>query len=73
MNKISKEEASKLFELFKTAQTTPVISLTGRPEDDWSKCAWDKVGTFQQLLGKKYHYNWESCAINRETGEIVKI
>ncbi len=71
MNKISKEEASKLFELFKTAQDTPVILLFGK--HNLSADAWDRVREHQQELGKKYNYDWESCAINRETGEIVKI
>jgi len=67
---ISEEEYKMLIGLYNNAQNTPVISLTGKPEDSWSKHAWDDVREFQKKLGAKYGYNWEQFAIN-EKREVV--
>ena len=55
MNKISKEEASKLFELFKTAQDTHGTLLFGK--HNLSTDAWDRVSENQQEPGKKNNYD----------------
>jgi len=69
---LSESDLKKLLELYNTARTTPVISLTGKAEDDWSKLAWDSVREFQQELGKKYDYDWEKTGIDGK-GEIKPI
>lgn len=70
--KLTEEEAGKLLDLYQKARTTPVISLTGKFEDDWSKLAWDRVRNFQIELAKKHGYDWEKVMISG-TGEVFPI
>jgi len=68
---ISEKDLKKLLELYKTAQTTPVITFSVN-EPSFADKAWDNVREFQQELGKKYAYDWEKVAINGK-GEIIQI
>jgi len=68
---VSKEDLDKLLGLYNTAQNTPVITMSV-DQPSFADQAWDIVRKFQQELGKKYDYNWETNAINGQ-GEIIPI
>ena len=73
LKSISQEDYEKLLELYKSAQTTPMIKFSSDPnEKDQATLAYDKVREFQQELGKKYNYDWEKHAINGE-GEVIPV
>ena len=69
---ISKEDLDKLLDLYIKAQNTPVISFTGKANDDWSIQAWTKVRDFQKELGGKYNYDWKNYAVNGK-GKLIKV
>jgi hypothetical protein len=55
---IDKHDYKELLELYKTAQTVPMIKMTSDPmEKDLSTQAWDKVREKMDDLGRKYNYN----------------
>lgn len=69
---LSEEDRKELVELYRKAQTTPVIALS--TEDmmagrTWSAMAWDKVRERMKELGKKYGYD-PTSPIDPETGEV---
>lgn len=71
---ISKDDCAKLAELYHTAQTTPVIALTGAAilsGNDWASQAWRRVSDFQEELGKKYKFDHTIHAINVKTGQVM--
>ena len=73
--KITEEENNKLQELYKTAQTTPVIApsvqagLEGR---DLATLAWNDVRDYMDALAKKYNYDPTKYAVDPKTGEVVE-
>lgn len=70
---IEKTDLNKLMELYKKAQNTPMIKLSSDPNiKDWATLAWDDVRELQMQLGKKYGYDWERNAIDRD-GNVVPL
>lgn len=67
--KITEKENKKLQDLYKIAQTTPVITMKVG-EKDWATEAWDRVRDYMDELGKKYGYNPATNAIDPKTGEV---
>ena len=70
---LSEEDRKELVELYRTAQTTPVIALS--TEDmiagrTWSAMAWDRVRDKMEELGKKYGFNPRTSPIDPKTGEV---
>ena len=70
MVKLSEEDRKNLVDLYTTAETTPVLYLSGRPPSA-ADLAWDAVRNFMDELGKKYSFNpAQMKGIDKETGEI---
>ena len=72
MIKLSEEDNRKLRELHIRAQNTPVVSMTGSADADWSRLAWNVVSQFQQELGAKYGYDWQTHAITHD-GKVLTL
>jgi len=70
VEKLTTEELKELMELYSNTQTTPVISLTGKPEDDWSKWAYDRFTDKWAEIAKK-HGTHPTDGFNPKTGEII--
>jgi len=73
--KLSDEDRKRLVELYRTAQTTPMIALSSKDAlegRDLATSAWNDVRTFMDSLGKKYGFNSVISAIDPETGIVSK-
>lgn len=69
---VTEEEKNKVFDLFKIAQTTPVILVQG---NDLSQSAWDSLRKHMDELAEKYGVETERAdgskfAIDKE-GRII--
>ena len=70
----TKEQVEKVKELLKTAQTTPVISLTGKSEDCWSTRAWNEVKEYCHKIALEIGFpEFEGFyGMDASNGEILK-
>jgi len=71
--KLSEEDRKRLVELYRTAQTTPMIAFNSKDAlggRDLASLAWEQVRIFMDRLGKKYGFNPVICAIDPETGIV---
>ena len=66
---LTTEEREKAAELYKDAQTTPVVTM-GVGHKDWATQAWDRLRDYLNELGKKYGYDPEKAGIDTNTGEV---
>jgi len=70
---LSEEDRVELVDLYKEAQTTPVIGFSMRQMlegRDLASLAWDRVRRKMTELGEKYEYDPKISAINQKTGEV---
>lgn len=69
------KDLEHLRELYKTAQTTPVIAFTlaaAISGNDMSSIAWNTVRKCMEKLGKKYCFEPTVCSINSKTGVVKR-
>ena len=69
--KLNNEDREELAELYRKAQTTPVI-ITGYGAEDQATLAWNSVRKLMDKLGEKYGFDPSIYSINTITGEIKK-
>lgn len=72
---LSEEDRKELAEMYRRAQTTPVIWLpteyNPNPKD-WAQQAWDEVRAKMDDLGKKYGFDPKKIkGISSKTGEVL--
>ena len=68
--KLNEEERKALADLYRKAQTTPVIFFGDYK--DMATIAWNSVRKFMDKLGEKYDFVPSIYSINSKTGEIKK-
>ena len=70
----TKEQAEKAKKLLKVAQTTPVISLTGKNEDCWAINAWNEVKEYCHKVALDMGFPEFSgfYGMDASNGEILK-
>lgn len=69
--KLEEEDKERLLELYRSAETTPVISF-GVNQKSMAENAWDMVRAKFKELGEKYGFDPEDIkGIDPETGEVL--
>ena len=71
--KLNRKDRHRLAELYRWAQTTPVIAFNLEAAcrgEDQATLAWNNVRKFMDELGKEYGFDPATSSINSNTGEV---
>jgi len=69
--KLEEEDKNRLLELYRSAESTPVITF-GVGQKSFAESAWDMVRAKFKELGEKYSFDPKDIkGIDPETGEVL--